>query len=198
MNFLKIQMITRPKVRRIAVITLLFSAVGLFAAPDTDYKFDRSLLNKLTEDEGATAPFFVVFGERPDLAAASRNPNRANRGGVVVKALQATAERSQAGVRGFMRGRNADFTPFWVENKIFVPGGTLELARALAQRPEVVAILPETVYSIPQPQQTQSISTQAIEWNISKIRADQAWSNTTGAGIVVANIDTGVQYDHPA
>src|SRR5690349_17288698 len=105
MNFLKVQMITRSKVRRIAVITLLFSAMDLFAASDTDYKIDRSLLGKLTDDADATARFFVVFGERPDLASASRNPNRANRGATVVQALQATAERSQAGVRGFLRGR---------------------------------------------------------------------------------------------
>ena len=31
-----------------------------------------------------------------------------------------------------------------------------------------------------------------------KIRADQAWGTTTGIGIVVANIDTGVEFDHPA
>jgi subtilisin family serine protease len=198
MNSLKVEITTSPNARRIAFATLLFSAIGLFAAPNTDYKIDRNLLNKLTEDAGATAPFFVVFGERPDLASASTNLNRSNRGAAVVQALQATAGRSQAGVQGFLRGRNVDFTPFWVENKIYVPSGTLELARTLAQRPEVVAILPESVYSIPQPQQTASIGTQATEWNISKIHADQVWPTTTGAGIVVANIDTGVQYDHPA
>jgi subtilisin family serine protease len=183
------------------LLILLFNAMSLFAAadaPDTDYKIDSSLLNKLTEDESATASFFLVFGERPDLSSASRNPDRAKRGAAVVHALQAIAQRSQAGVRGFLRGRNADFTPFWVENKIYVRGGSLELARVLAQRPEVVAILPEIVYTIPQPEQTQSVGTQAIGWNISKVRADQVWPTTTGAGIVVANIDTGVQYDHPA
>src|SRR5262249_30528276 len=88
---------------------------------------------------------------------------------------------------------------FWVENKIYVGGGTLDLARALAQRPEVVAILPETIYNIPKLEQTGSAaSTQGIEWNVSKIRADQVWPTTTGSGIVVANIDSGVQFDHPA
>ncbi len=39
-----------------------------------------------------------------------------------------------------------------------------------------------------------------IEWNVEKIRADDVWSGygTKGEGIVVASIDTGVQWDHPA
>jgi len=38
------------------------------------------------------------------------------------------------------------------------------------------------------------------EWNLQKINADRVWSELgiTGKGIVVANIDTGVQWDHPA
>jgi subtilisin family serine protease len=41
---------------------------------------------------------------------------------------------------------------------------------------------------------------EAIEWNISLIGADQVWitHSVTGTGIVVSNIDTGVQWDHPA
>jgi subtilisin family serine protease len=40
---------------------------------------------------------------------------------------------------------------------------------------------------------------QAVEWNINKIKAPQVWStyNVRGDGIVVANIDSGVQFDHP-
>jgi subtilisin family serine protease len=39
-----------------------------------------------------------------------------------------------------------------------------------------------------------------VEGNITKIRADQAWStfNITGTGAVVGLVDTGVMYDHPA
>ena len=38
------------------------------------------------------------------------------------------------------------------------------------------------------------------EWGIRKIRADEVWSalNITGTGIVVANLDTGVDWQHPA
>ena len=40
----------------------------------------------------------------------------------------------------------------------------------------------------------------AVEWGIANINADDVWSQygDKGEGIVIANIDTGVQYDHPA
>ncbi len=173
---------------------------GAAALSGADYKIDQGLLNTLTDDEGAVAPFFVVFGERPlQLKQAYRIPDRIARARFVAQALESVANRSQAGVRGYLRGRGVAFTPFWIENKIYVPQGTLELARALSQRPEVVAILPEVIHVIPPPQVGSGSSIQAIEWGISKIRAPEVWSTgNKGQGIVVANIDTGVQYTHPA
>ncbi|MGH2785246.1 MAG: S8 family serine peptidase [Actinomycetota bacterium] len=35
------------------------------------------------------------------------------------------------------------------------------------------------------------------QWNLTKIRADKAWSSSKGAGVVVAVIDTGVDLSHP-
>src|SRR5512139_3295592 len=38
------------------------------------------------------------------------------------------------------------------------------------------------------------------EWHIQRIRADQVWSalNVSGTGVVVGNMDTGVDWQHPA
>ncbi len=35
------------------------------------------------------------------------------------------------------------------------------------------------------------------QWNLSKIRADRAWSSSKGSGVVVAIVDTGVDLSHP-
>lgn len=178
----------------------LFLAVGaafLLGAGNADYKIERSLLNRLTDDADAKAPFFVIFGERAAVKQAHAIPQPAARARFVADALQATANRSQAAVHGLLRARGLKSTPFWIDNSIYVPDGTLELARTLAERPEVAAIVAEVIYSIP-PYQVTAAVTQGAGWNISKIRADQAWTTTQGAGIVVANIDTGVQYNHPA
>jgi len=179
------------------VLLILVSASGLWAQ-GTDHKIDRELLQVLAEDADATAPFFVVFGDRADLKPAYRITDRVARARFVEQALRATADRSQAGVRGFLQGRGVDFTSFWIENKIYVRQGTLDLARALARMPGVVALLPEKVYTVPQPQ-AEAPAIQGIEWGINKIRAPEVWANgNTGQGIVVANIDTGVQSTHPA
>jgi len=185
----------------VAVLLLASGAVGAFGAPPSaDHKIDGVLIRALADDEAATAPFFVVFGERPNLAAALSMRDRAARRRMVVQALQVTADRSQNGVRGYLRGQGVAFTAFWVENKIYVARGTLELARALAQRPEVVALLPERVHRVPPPVISGGTGVLGLEWNISRIGADLVWSAYAkkGEGLVVANIDTGVQYDHTA
>ncbi|MEV5766724.1 S8 family serine peptidase [Micromonospora sp. NPDC052213] len=40
----------------------------------------------------------------------------------------------------------------------------------------------------------------APEWGVTKIGADKVWNehHTRGEGVVVASLDTGVQFDHPA
>jgi subtilisin family serine protease len=174
----------------------LLSATALLAAPGPDAKIESKLLTRLAADEDATAPFFVVFGERPDLGPAFSMRNKADRGRFVGQALRTTADRSQAGVRSFLQGQRIQFKPFWIENRIYVPQGTLGLARALAQRPEVVAVLSEANFTVRA--STASYSVSSAEWNLLQIHADQVWPTTSGAGVVVANIDTGVQYDHSA
>lgn len=46
----------------------------------------------------------------------------------------------------------------------------------------------------------QDATINTIEWGVNNLRAPQVWSSygVRGAGVVVANIDTGVQWTHPA
>lgn len=42
-------------------------------------------------------------------------------------------------------------------------------------------------------------SLDAVEWNIARVHADSAWEiGIDGSGVVIGNLDTGVQWDHPA
>ncbi len=178
-------------------LVLLLAATSAYAA-DTDYKINRELMAALTDDADAVAPFFVVFSERADTKPARRITDRIARAQYVANALQAVANRSQAGARAYLSGRRVDFKPFWIENRIYIKQGTLELAREMARRPEVAAVIPERIHPVPQPKVESG--TQALEWNISQINADEVWSSfgDRGEGIIVANIDTGVQFNHPA
>ena len=61
----------------------------------------------------------------------------------MVDTLQATASRSQNGVLGYLQGHKVNYKAFWVVNTIYIPSGTLDLARELAKRNEVAAIVPK-------------------------------------------------------
>jgi subtilisin family serine protease len=185
--------------RILAAVLVLFAAAFTLTAkaPGPDAKIEPKLMTMLIDSDDGTAPFFVVFGERTSLEAAFRMKDWTARGQFVVNRLQAAANRSQNGVRGYLQGRKIVHTSFWVENKIYIPNGTLELARDLARRPEVAAIIRESIYSIP-PTQT-GAGIQSVLWNIGLIGANQVWATDgNGTGSVVASIDTGVQYNHPA
>src|SRR5262245_51475609 len=92
--------ITMHNMRKYAVLLL---APALLLAADPDAKIDRGLINKLLNSDDGTASFFVEFGDRTPLAAASHIPDWNLRGQAVVNALQGTANRSQAGVRGYLQ-----------------------------------------------------------------------------------------------
>jgi len=48
-------------------------------------------------------------------------------------------------------------------------------------------------------QATKDVNPSSVEWNIAQINAPEVWNmGIDGTGIVVANLDTGVDYNHPA
>ena len=80
--------------------------------------------------------------------------------------------------------------------------GDINIVQQIAQRPDVGHIYanPKVLLSMPEPDPTITINTpNAIEWNVSKINADDVWAEGyTGQGAVIGGQDTGYQWDHPA
>ncbi|QDY80709.1 S8 family serine peptidase [Streptomyces qinzhouensis] len=110
------------------------------------------------------------------------------------------AERSQAGVVKALEGMRAEYTPYWIVNTVRVVA-TAKVAEELALRPEVAGLDAEDRISIPKPiRGERENAVDAVEWNIDRIKAPQVWNQlgVRGEGTVVANIDTGVDYQHPA
>jgi subtilisin family serine protease len=144
--------------------------------------------------------FWVLLHEQASLAVAPTLKDHDARGDFVYKALRDVADRTQAPLRAELRARGARFQPFWIQNAIRVTGDE-SLALDLAARPEVKAIIAPRTYRIPEPiVKAAPPEVDAIGWNIEAARAHAVWSryNVRGAGIVVAGIDTGVHYTHPA
>jgi subtilisin family serine protease len=143
---------------------------------------------------------WVKLRERANLTQARGVATWNGRGTAVLDALRTTATRSQAGVRAFLAQRNVQAQPFWIANVIRIEADQATID-TLARRADVEAVVPDRVYSIPPIELGQPVAgVNSTEWGLDSIRVPQAWADFSikGEGIVVANIDTGVQYDHPA
>ncbi|TDD67734.1 peptidase S8 [Jiangella aurantiaca] len=203
-----------PRRRWFATALALLSLTALTAAPAASApagspaappeagaagKVDTTLSRQL--DDGGTADFLIGFEQRADLVAAAAVDDWADRGAAVVEALQDTAERSQRAVRRQLDAAGVEYRAFHASNAIYVFDGTAELAARLAGRAEVAAIEPARTYDLPEPRHdATTLSAAAVEWGVADIRADDVWTDfgTKGENIVVASIDTGVEFEHPA
>jgi hypothetical protein len=172
-------------------------------------------LDQLKED-GKVA-FLVHLKEKAPLEAVPlAGLSVQTRRQMVVTTLQSTAESSQAGLRAYLsqqeaQGRVVSHTPYWIFNGLAVTSDR-ETLLELAARPEVKLIradhkryledegdgigddgssfIPYPLSPAPFP----------VEWNIARIRADLVWNalDIDGSGVVAANMDTGVDSQHPA
>jgi subtilisin family serine protease len=94
-----------------------------------------------------------------------------------------------------------EYTSFWIANTLLVTGDRA-LVDELAARPDVASIEANGQVPLLHPvagfQPDAGIN--AVEWGVANVNADDVWAQfgVTGQGIVVANIDTGVQHTHPA
>jgi subtilisin family serine protease len=177
---------------------------GLLTVPP-QVPIDPGVLAELDRSADGQADFLVYFKDQADLSPAYHIQDWTERGRFVYRALTGVAKRTQARLQADLTarrlaGRVSRFQSFWIVNLIAARGDR-EAILAAASRPEVARILAPVRLAAPQPVWGPSAEApQGVEWNIQKIRADQVWATygVTGTGIVVANIDTGVDYTHPA
>jgi subtilisin family serine protease len=158
-----------------------------------------------TIDAEGAAGFWVMLRERPDLSAARGIADRTERGAFVMRRLMSTAASAQRRVRAALDARHVRYHAFWAVNAVRVVRGDAATLEALAGIEDVAEVRPTWSASVDRllaaPGGTASpSSSDTVEWNIARIRAPKVWKrlHDRGDGIVVANIDTGVQFDHPA
>ncbi|NJD60487.1 MAG: hypothetical protein FIA98_13925, partial [Anaerolineae bacterium] len=210
---------SRKLVKLSFAILLLVGMVLGFAVKDSvlantspdeaNAKIESLLLDKFTID--GSADFIVTFTEKADLSAASTMDWDA-RGHYVYDKLTLTAQRSQAPAIAIVKSLGLEYKSFFASNTLFIANGSLNVANAVAALPGTASIRASKLYHIDPvldfpnslvtvQQSNASAGIQAImDWGITDTKADQFWSTfgMKGDSIVVANIDTGVQWDHPA
>lgn len=192
------------------VIVLALLATGMPAAPlapaAAAAPIDPAVLADLQAAPDGQATFFLWLADQPDLSPASGIEDWQTRGQWVFNTLQGTAQRSQPALEkalksGSLSGHVAQWQGFWLVNAIAVHGDE-EAAKTLAQQPGVARVLPAVKLEPPKvavdavPEGT---TPAAVEWNVRQINADAVWAlGIIGQGITLANVDTGVDYTHPA
>ncbi|MFJ7946470.1 S8 family serine peptidase [Streptomyces sp. NPDC096354] len=214
----------RPSRRRRAVwaATSLSAAAALLTSPipamaDTapasaTAKIDSALRSAVAK--GGDATFFVVLKDQADLSGAKKQKTHAAKAKAAYKELRAHAADSQKSLASFLDKEKVGHKDYWIANAIQVTGDT-DLVNELAKRSDVASIVKEQKYKLDDVETSDSKVTKSRttsagtdssatgddtpEWGVADINADDVWKQyeDRGEGIVIASVDSGVQYDHP-
>lgn len=178
---------------------------------NAEEKISESLLEEFKENEKTT--FLVYFNETADvekavlsasLSATTSAETKAIKQQAVISSLKETSEDTQQDVITYLetakeKGHVDTYKAYYIVN-IVVVTGTKQIAEKLANYNEVKKILPNEQVKLHDTDSKAVVEKMNdIQWNIDKVQAPNIWDQgITGKNIVVASIDTGVQWDHPA
>lgn len=123
----------------------------------------------------------------------------------LVDELEDLAKTSQSAVMDLVASQSSisstmKATSLWSINGVAIQGATSELVQQLGQMNDVKSIVEDGLIYLDEPEPIKPSflkQTLANEWGIEKIDAPRVWSEfTSGEGIVVGAIDTGVRVTH--
>ncbi len=183
----------------VAVLTVTVAASAI-SAPAATVRVSPTVL-RATENGHATT-FLVVLKAQASLAGADALTTKLAKGEFVYTTLRDEATRTQTPIVNVLRRMGASYRSHWAVNALVVTGGRA-VVDALAGRADIARIdanpwIKSTILPTG-PARLAPTSPSTVEWNIAQIRAPHVWLHgDRGQGIVLGNIDTGQQWDHPA
>lgn len=177
----------------IIVLTVLYTFLYTSASQCGTVGPDlASLMQSLAAEEEIAV--IITMEEQADLKKI-RDKDKSLRRAKINKAMREKANTSQGHLKQFLMEKKADkIISFWIFNGMAatIPA---ELVGELARQPGVKDIRLDGTISQPQPEITGAA---AAGWNLDRIGAPVLWNlGITGHGVVVANMDTGVDVNHP-
>ncbi|RME59156.1 hypothetical protein D6779_04975, partial [Candidatus Parcubacteria bacterium] len=169
------------------------------------------LQNRLTSGrEGDFLPVIAVLHDQVDIAGLDQqlkisHASLAQRHRLIVEALQEKAESTQPDLLMFLEklkneGKVRSFRSFWIINAIALEA-VPEVITQLARLPGIAYIDVDALLKLDKPVSRMSApeSQNSAEPGLKVINAHKLWQRgITGQGVIVMNIDTGVDGDHPA
>ena len=189
---------------------LLFAMAFIMGAKgqNTDKLSDEMQL-QLKERQASNEQFRIIINmaDEYDQDAMSRQVlamKKDERRAYVISELQRYALTSQSELmalldEGVKQGSVSELTSFWIFNGISCVTNR-EMIAALSERKDIALIesdelrnmLPEHEFST-----VASEPNRGLAWHVSQVHANDVWSlGYDGSGVVVAIIDTGVNYNH--
>jgi len=163
-------------------------------------KVDIKLLNKLQADATVTANYLILLKQE---TLNTDNVPPLDRPEYVFKTLSSQATESQAGLIAYLQQQGLPYKSYWAANVIVTTTNITHLTE-FANRDEVQLIEENTRFRVPletpESMENETLKRQnGIEWNVQYVKAPTSWGKGfRGEGFVVANADTGVQWEHPA
>lgn len=137
----------------------------------------------------------VFRGKNKNLAESRTKKGKSMFRAKMNRAMREKADRTQKPLKEFLRQKKGrKMIPFWIFNGMAATI-RVDMVEELAARPEVESIRPDEVITLSAPAVAASSTP---EWNLNTINAPALWTlGYTGSGIIVANMDTGVDVLHP-
>ena len=200
-----------PMSRKLVLFFLALFTVAFFVTA-TAGEIDPGLADILqATPSGQNVSVLVFMNDRVELKAISsqlnsRNATTQNRHEAVVRALQMKADNSQGPILNHLQNLASaksigGYRVFWIINAVEITAPK-EMIETIAGRTDVVKIYYnyeiESIVPVDIGAAGPGIGT-AVENGVNAIRAPEVWAmGIDGEGVLVANIDTGVEGEHPA
>ena len=144
----------------------------------------------------------VFLADEVDTKAIKGN-GKADKQKKIIQQLRKKADDTQNILRQLLQSRQAQsqvssYTPLWLRNAIALKA-TPAIIREVAKYPEVSSIVTDSSFQAPPKPTIQAATTASpVEPNVSLIDAPTMWNmGYSGQGVVIASLDTGVDYTHP-
>ena len=158
------------------------------------------LRSELAAARDGQADMIVYLADQADLSSAAGIADWNARGAAVVDILQQHAEQTQAPLLEQLRQAGLTARSYWIVNAVMLKGDRA-LAESLAARPEVALVAANSQHALDVGTAMPGLSGSNLPaWGLSRIEAPSVWDDwgVRGAGITVANLDTGVAFTQTA
>ncbi len=192
------RMIDRPSVRHGLAAALAVALSPPLAGADWRAKVAPDVLEAAAG--GAAVDVLLVARGKPALYLIDARLPKTARGAAVVAHLRATGAVERAGMLDALAARGVSARELWIANAISARLDVALLAE-VATRPDVLRIESDRAFraGLPRTEAFQPAAPKAVEPNIVRVRAPEAWAlGVRGQGVVVGAQDTGYRWDHLA